>query len=524
VKPIALPNGRLRFIFTEDNGQPTELSQDELWWMHFMSDDGTNGEAPTELGRETFGLCRALELHAARFFGNGARPGVVLESDQSLDVDTVERLRESWERIHRGPINAHRTAVLDGGVRAKPFEQSTNQDSQFIAVRQFETERVCSFYRVPPHMVQLLDRATFSNVEQMSIDFRNHCIAPRCRRMELSFQRDLVPEPGRTFVAFDLNDLERGDSASRMAYLTSAIDRGILSVNEARSREGLNPIAGGDVHFFPLNMTTLEAMAKSGDPVQLPPMLAVLGALAQGLLVGDAAKGLLAAAYPQLDATKIDAIVNGVPRALPPSPLPAPALALPAPAARNCGIGSDGFEKGNECGGQDGGGGDAADQKAKDRENWKAAKQQAKKELSSKQKKEVNEFFKASDKAFEKKLDAPWQEHTAATAAKVKAASDEWQPAIDAAASEYESAGDPDDRAKAHAKVLAAMDAKNAAVEKIRSEAPAEWDKKRAELFAEHNAEMAQGYSDLADKHATQFDELHADFDQKKAANLGFRV
>jgi hypothetical protein len=327
-----------------------------------------------------------------------------------------------------------------------------------------------------------------------------------------------VPEPSKTFVSFDLNDLERGDSAARMSYLTAAIDRGILSVNEARSREGLNPIRGGDVHFFPLNMTTLEAMAKSGEPVQLPPMLAVLGALAQGLLVGDAAKGLLAAAYPQLDSPKIDAIVNGVPRAAPVAAT-LPPLALPAPAARNCGVGSDGFEKGNECGGQDGGGGgDAADQKAKDREDWKAAKQQAKKELSSKQKKDVSEFFKASDKAFEKKLDAPWQEHTAATAAKVKAASDELQPAIDAAASEYESAGDPDDRAKAHAKVLAAMDAKNAAVEKIRSEAPAEWDKKRAELLAEHNAEMAQGYSDLADKHATQFDELHADFDQKKAA------
>ena len=312
VKPIALPNGRLRFIFTEDNGQPTELSQDELWWMHFMSDDGTTGEAPTELGRETFGLCRALELHAARFFGNGARPGVVLETDQSLDPDTVERLRESWERIHRGPINAHRTAVLDGGVHAKPFEQSTNQDSQFTAVRQFETERICSFFRVPPHMVQLLDRATFSNVEQMSIDFRNHCIAPRCRRMELSFQRDLVPEPTKTFVKFDLNDLERGDSQARMAYLTAAIDRGILSVNEARGREGLNPIPGGDVHFFPLNMTTLEAMAKSGEPVQAPQVVQVLEAVSQGLVTASAAAVLIAAAFPQLSPEQVATVVGGV--------------------------------------------------------------------------------------------------------------------------------------------------------------------------------------------------------------------
>lgn len=333
MKTEALPNGRLRFLYTELNGEVTEYSQDEIWHMHFMSDDGVTGEVPVELGKETIGLCRALELHASRFFGNGARPGVVLETEASLDVDTVERLRESWERIHRGPQNSHKTAVLDGGVKARPFEQATNQDSQFTAVRQFETERVCSFFRVPPHMVQLLDRATFSNIEQQSIDFRNHCIAPRCTRMELSFMRDLVPDPANYFVKFDLNDLERGDSTARMGYYTAAIDRGILSINEARAREGLNPIEGGDIHFFPLNMTTVEAMARQSEaaPVQLPQLVQVLDALAKGLITAPAAGVLMQAAFPQLSDGQINAVIAGVVPGTVPAP-PSPGVpGLPAP-------------------------------------------------------------------------------------------------------------------------------------------------------------------------------------------------
>jgi HK97 family phage portal protein len=310
VKPKKLPNGRLAFIYTDATGVPRSFSQDEMFWMHGFSDDGETGDALLELGKETIGLCRALELHAARYFGNGARPGVVLETEQSLNPETVERLRESWERIHRGPQNAHKTAILDGGVKAHEFEGSSNQDSQFTQALEFETSRVCALFRVPPHKIQLLNRATFANVEQQEIDFLNSSIAPRCVRLEQAFARSLIADESQFFVRFDLNDLERGDSASRMAYLTAAVDRGILSVNEARAREGLNPVKGGDVHFFPLNMTTLEVM---NEPVAAPPAAVqpVLDRLAAGGITSDAAKVLLAAQNPMLSAAQVAAIVDG---------------------------------------------------------------------------------------------------------------------------------------------------------------------------------------------------------------------
>jgi len=310
VKTTRLPTGELIFTYSDNSGRQREFTQDEMFWMHFMSDDGIVGEPLLELGKDTIGLCRALELHASRYFANGARPGVVLETEQSLDPETVERLRESWERIHRGPQNAHRTAILDGGVKAHEFEAASNQESQFTQALEFETARVCALFRVPPHMVQLLNNATFSNVEQMSIDFRNHCIAPRCVRMEQALTRSLVTDPSRYFIRFDLNDLERGDSTTRMNYLTAAIDRGILSVNEARAREGLNPIPGGDVHFFPLNMTTLEVMnepvpAKSAD------VQPVLDRLASGGITPDAARVLLTVQNPMLSEEQVAAIVAG---------------------------------------------------------------------------------------------------------------------------------------------------------------------------------------------------------------------
>lgn len=311
VRPVYLPTGKLRFIWTNDVGVEVPLEQDEVFHMHFMSDDATTGAAPKELHKETIGICRALDLHAARFFGNGARPGTVLETDLSLDPDHVERLRESWERIHRGPVNSHKTAVLDGGVKAKPFEGASNTDSQFIEAREYEIARVAAAYRVPPNMVGLLNRTSYGSVEASGIDFRNLCIAPRCRRMELALTRDLVADPENYFIRFTLGDLERADSQTRMTTSTAGVDRGIYSINEARAREGLNPIPGGDLHFTPLNMATLDAATRLPA---IPPgnVTPVLDRLAAGGINTDAARVLLSVQNPTLSAEQVEVIVGGV--------------------------------------------------------------------------------------------------------------------------------------------------------------------------------------------------------------------
>jgi HK97 family phage portal protein len=314
VRCIPLKNGELAFEVTHIDGHTETYGQDEMFWMHFQPITNRYGERKgqplLDLGRDTIALCRAMERHASRFFANGARPGVVLESDAELDDDVCESIRESWERIHRGPENAHRTAILDGGVKAKEFGSATNQESQFTEALEFEAGRVCSIMRVPPHMVQLFSNLKYATVEQGAIDYRNHCIAPRCTRLEHAFARSLVLDPSTHFVRFNLDELERGDGASRMSYETTGIQWGINSVNESRGREGRNPVKGGDVHLVPENYTTLEALARrqAAKPENIEP---VLNRLAAGSITTEAAKTLLAVLNPMLASEEVACIVDG---------------------------------------------------------------------------------------------------------------------------------------------------------------------------------------------------------------------
>jgi len=249
--------------------------------------------------------------------------------------EAAERLRENWERLHRGPDKSSKTAVLTGGLKAHELG-STNTDSQFLEARRFQTEEICRLYRVPPHMIQDLTRATYSNIEQQSIDFLQYSILPWLRRFEKAIARDLIAQPVGYFAAFDTSHLLRGDAAARSAYYSSGLDRGIFSINEVRAMENLNPIDGGDVHYFPLNMTTVEKMAQESltpspaggetapmseatqavesqlNGSQVQSLLQVLANIPTGLLTKDGAVAVVEAAFPQLTHDQVVGIVSGV--------------------------------------------------------------------------------------------------------------------------------------------------------------------------------------------------------------------
>ena len=335
MKAERIENGRLRFTYTEPNGAKTIYSQDQIFRVTWFSSDGINPSIPIELGKEAIGLARACELHGARYFGNGARPGVVLETDGNMAPEAAERLRENWERLHRGADKSSKTAVLTGGLKAHELG-STNTDSQFLEARRFQTEEICRLYRVPGHMIHDLSRATYSNIEQQSIDFLQYSILPWLRRFEKAIARDLIAQPVGYFAAFDTSHLLRGDAAARSAYYSSGLDRGIFSINEVRSMENLNPIHGGDVHYFPLNMTTVEKMAQESlvpsptggeaaptseatqaveaslNGSQIQSLLEVLANIASGLLSKEGAVAVVSAAFPQLSHEQVVGIVNGV--------------------------------------------------------------------------------------------------------------------------------------------------------------------------------------------------------------------
>jgi HK97 family phage portal protein len=268
-----LENGRLRYIYREPDGRQTVYRQEQIFALRFTTDDGIHPIPSYRLFANAIGLAQALEAHGATYFGNGARPGIVLESDNPVPIEAAERLRESWERMHRGPDRAHRTAVLPAGVKAHELSGS-NEAAQFLETRQYQVIEICRAFRVPPHMIQDLTRSTYSNIEVQGTEFVQHCLLPHLKRWEAAITRDLLAEgeDETYFAEHSVAGLLRGDHASRSAYYVSALQNGWMSVNEIRELENMNPLGPeGDQHFIQLNMTTLEKVAAGDEEPQPEP-------------------------------------------------------------------------------------------------------------------------------------------------------------------------------------------------------------------------------------------------------------
>jgi HK97 family phage portal protein len=250
--------------------------QEQIFALRYTTSDGIHPIPTYRLFQNAIGLAQALEAHGATYFGNGARPGIVLESDNPIPVEAAERLREQWERMHRGADRAHRTAILPNGVKAHELSQS-NEAAQFLETRQYQVIEICRAFRVPPHMIQSLERSTYNNIEVQGTEFVQHCLLPHLKRWEAAIARDLIDDDETYFAEHNVSGLLRGDHASRSAYYVSAIQNGWMSINEVREMENLNPLGPeGDKHFIQLNMTTLEKAGEeppAPEPVAEPPVV-----------------------------------------------------------------------------------------------------------------------------------------------------------------------------------------------------------------------------------------------------------
>lgn len=360
--PERIENGRIRYKYRDERGREETYTQDQIMHIRWLSDDGINGMIPVELARDAIGLARACEIHGARYFGNGARPGFVLTTDNDMKPEAAATLRDNWERMHRGADRASRTAVLFGGLKPMELAGSNNQESQFLETRRFQIEEICRLYRVPPHLVGDLSRSSFSNIEQQSIDFVQHSLLPWLRRFENAFARDLIVEDEKFFAEFDTRGLLRGDAAARASYYSSLYNLGVASINEIRSWESLNPVEGGDLRFVQLNMQTLtQANAAAAAPPEadkpeeqpaaeqptadVASIIALVDQIGKGAITPEAAKAVFESVFPQMPAVIADSIIEGAIKTPeePPATEPAPAEPTqpePVPAGRSLWQGS----------------------------------------------------------------------------------------------------------------------------------------------------------------------------------------
>ena len=251
---IQYDNGRKYYHYQLPNGQFIWLPDEKIWHLKAFG-DGIWGYSPVELLRNAIGLNMALEKFGSKFFGNGARPGGVLEHPGTLGENAQKSLRASWNEMHAGLDNAHKVAILEEGMKWHDIGIPP-EDAQFLETRKFQLNEISRIYRIPPHMIADLEKATFSNIEQQDLEFVKYTMFPWLTRWEQSIHTNLLLERERKkyYVEFLVDGLLRGDNASRSNFYATAKQWGWMSTNEIREKENMNPVEGGDVYLVPMNM------------------------------------------------------------------------------------------------------------------------------------------------------------------------------------------------------------------------------------------------------------------------------
>ena len=251
--------GSLIYTYTTTKGVPVRLRAEDVLHIPGLGFDGIMGYSPIALEKNAIGLGIAAEEYGSRFFQNGARPSGVLTHPNT--VKDPKRLRESWNAAYGGSANGSKVAILEESMTFTPISLPNNE-AQFLETRKFQVEEICRIFRVPPHLVGNLDRATFSNIENQSIDFAVHTIRPWLVRIEQAMNRALFAEneKGRFYVQFNIDGLMRGDYKSRMEGYAIGRQNGWLNANDIRALENMNPIPeeeGGNTFLVNGNMVPI---------------------------------------------------------------------------------------------------------------------------------------------------------------------------------------------------------------------------------------------------------------------------
>ena len=259
-------DGRLYYSYNHSSeesptmeGSTVILRPSDVLHIPGLGFDGLVGYSPIAMAKNAIGMAIACEEYGAKFFANGAAPGGVLEHPGT--IKDPQRVRESWQSTFGGSGNSNKIAVLEEGMKYTPIGISQEQ-AQFLETRKFQINEIARIFRVPPHMVGDLEKSSFSNIEQQSLEFVKYTLDPWVIRWEQSIMRTLLStdEKKQYFVKFNLEGLLRGDYASRMSGYATARQNGWMSANDIRELENLDRIPaedGGDLYLINGAMTKL---------------------------------------------------------------------------------------------------------------------------------------------------------------------------------------------------------------------------------------------------------------------------
>ena len=267
-------NGQLYYTYQRSSdeapvsdGLVVKLKPSDVLHIPGLGFDGLVGYSPIAMAKNAIGMAIACEEFGAKFFANGAAPSGVLEHPGT--IKDPSRVREAWQSQFGGASNSGKVAVLEEGMKYTPISISPEQ-AQFLETRKFQINEIARIFRVPPHMVGDLEKSSFSNIEQQSLEFVKYTLDPWIIRWEQSMSRVLLSldEKKEYFIKFNLEGLLRGDYQSRMNGYSIARQNGWMSANDIRELENLDRIPaeqGGDLYLINGSMLPLGSAGAYAD-------------------------------------------------------------------------------------------------------------------------------------------------------------------------------------------------------------------------------------------------------------------
>jgi len=257
-----------RYLYTMPDGSQQAFLQQEILHVPGFGFDGLVGYSKITMAKQAIAILMATEQFTGSFFANDARPGVALEYPKKLSDKALENIISTWNLSYQGSGKRSKVAVLEEGVKITEIGLP-NSDAEFIQTKQFGLEEVCRIFRIPPHKLQHLVRATLNNIEQMGIEYVTDCLRPLLVKWEQRVNMSLLTlaEQAEYYNEILVEGLMRGDMAARYSAYAVGRQWGWLSQNDVREKENMNPVPGGDTFMVPLNMVQIGDTTAQGEPM-----------------------------------------------------------------------------------------------------------------------------------------------------------------------------------------------------------------------------------------------------------------
>lgn len=259
IKVERLENGRIQYERTRTNGPAEKITAENMLHVPGFSFNGIVGKSVVGFQREKLGVAAALDEFEGRFFGSGTNPGAYVEfppemqwKDEDHQKAYMKLLKTQWAGLQ----NIHGLVGLFNGEKVTRAAMPLD-DAQFVELSKAKAIDICGWFKVPPHMIGILDNATFSNIEHQAIQFVTNCIRPWLVREEQACNLKLFSDRERQqgyFCENIIDALLRGDAQARGEFFRVMWNIGAMSQNEIRAKENMNPVDGGDAYYVPLNM------------------------------------------------------------------------------------------------------------------------------------------------------------------------------------------------------------------------------------------------------------------------------